>query len=673
MKSILLFLLLFAGQCFAYNGGAFPFTEIDSHGNYFSGGYKKSLIYVDGNFRALEVLGPVTGGLLEGKSRALLCTNSAIYDLDSSYHFVKRPETFEDLKCSTWKDRFAYVSKGILYLSGGSNFSVGSIHSLIHNYFDFFVVYKDGSISKITEKGLVPVIGNIGALDSKSVVKMSDDLVMRVDENGLYRYQIEGNRLSDKVRLPISSCTDNELCGLSIAADKSYLVSGYWGIWHGLDQNFKRVTSIPNLSQKGGRSSISHTGMGGSYIYIGDDDADIGKLKKLEINPPALHSSKRVVWLKTMKKDQLFSWSPQKNVRSSVIIQDENEPLPKDWAAYESDTLVSTPLEDPQAGLLGHQSAPLGPETAPWWRNRMNLPAIEDLLKDKPKYLISIGVIDTGITLNHPGLKGQIAINPNEIPNNQIDDDQNGMVDDYLGYDFVHDDSSPDDEHGHGTHVSGLIAGRFADGSPMGPSADNARLVIAKGLGSSGNSNSIDLARAVAYAVSRKVDILNCSWGGGFATQVLEDALSFAVESGVIVMMSAGNSSLDQDKSPEFPKGLPGLTLVASSNPSNTKSKSSNFGSKSVAWAVPGDEMYSTTKDGEFGMMSGTSMANGLSSGLVGLALSHSEIDRPSFLKNLCDTADQKGWKDKTRCGHLDLTHFFKVYAPFSINEKPLD
>lgn len=670
MKPIFLFLLFSASQCFGYNGGAFPFTEIDSLGNYFSGGYKKSLIYVDGNFRALEVLGPITGGLLEGKSRALLCTNSAIYDLDPNYHFMKRPETFVDLKCSTWKDRFAYVSKGILYLSSGSNFSVGSIHSLIHNYFDFFVVYKDGTISKVSENGLVPVIGNMGSLDSKSVVKMSDDLVMRVDENGLYRYQIEGNRISKKVRLPISSCTDNELCGLSIAVDKSYIVSGYWGIWHGLDQNFKRVTSIPNLSQKGGRSSISHTGMGGRYIYIGDDDADIGTLKKLEINPPALHSTRRVVWLKTTRKNQLFSWSPQKNVQSSVIIQDESEPLPKDWAAYESDTLVSTPLEDPPAGLLGHQSAPLGPETAPWWRNRMNLPAIEDLLKDKPKYLVSMGVVDTGITLNHPGLKGQIAINPKEVPNNQIDDDQNGLVDDYLGYDFVHDDSSPDDEHGHGTHVSGLIAGRFADGSPMGPSADNARLVIAKGLGSSGNSNSIDLARAVAYAVSRKVDILNCSWGGGFATQVLEDALSFAVESGVIVMMSAGNSSLDQDKSPEFPKGLPGLTLVASSNPSNSKSKSSNFGLKSVAWAVPGDEMYSTTKDGEYGMMSGTSMANGLSSGLVGLALSHSEIDRPTFLKNLCDTADQKGWKDKTRCGHLDLTHFFKVYAPFSLNEK---
>ncbi len=673
MQSLVLIVFLFAGTSFGYNGGTFPFTEIDSQGNYISGGYKKSLIYVDGNSRGLEVPGPVTGGFLEGKSRAALCTSSAIYDLDSSYVFVKRPETFVDLKCSTWKDRIAYVSKGILYLSNGTSFSVGNIHSLIHNYFDFFVVYKDGRVSKISDNGLIAVVGNVGSLDSKSVVKMAADLVMRVDENGLYRFQIEGNRLSEKARLPISPCTDNELCGLSIAADKSYLVSGYWGIWHGLDQNFKRVTSIPNLSQKEGRSSISHTGMGGRYIYIGDDDADIGKLKGLEVMPPALNSSKRVVWLKTKRKNQLFSWSPQKNVRSSIVIQDANEPLPKDWVAYESDSLISTPLEDPQPNLKNQQSPPVSPKDSPWWRNRMNLPAIEDFLKNRPKYLVTIGAVDTGITLNHPGLKGQIAINPNEIPNNQIDDDQNGLVDDYLGYDFVHEDSSPDDEHGHGTHVSGLIAGRFADGSPMGPSADNARLVIAKGLGPSGNSNSIDLARAVAYAVSRKVDILNCSWGGGFATQVLEDALSFAVDSGVIVMMSAGNSSLDQDKSPEFPKGLPGLTLVASSNSSNSKPKSSNFGSKTVAWAVPGDEMYSTTKDGEFGIMSGTSMANGLSSGLVGLALSHSEIDRPTFLRNLCDTADQKGWKDKTRCGHLDLTNFFEVYPPFSQNEVPVD
>ncbi|MEI8027904.1 MAG: hypothetical protein WCI18_16255 [Pseudomonadota bacterium] len=148
----LFFSLLVAGQSFGYNGGAFPFTDIDSKGNYLSGGYKKSLIYADGNFRGLEVEGPVTGGLLDGALRALLCTSSTIYELDSNFRFVRRPDTFTNLKCSTWKDRFAYLSGGNVYLSSGESFPVGNVHSLVHNYHDFFVVYRDGQIARMTQR-----------------------------------------------------------------------------------------------------------------------------------------------------------------------------------------------------------------------------------------------------------------------------------------------------------------------------------------------------------------------------------------------------------------------------------------------------------------------------------------------------------------------------------------
>ena len=656
-----------AGQSFGYNGGIFPLTEIRDSGDYVSGGFKKTLISVGGNFRALDVLGPVTGGLLEGANRALICTDKAMYTLDSKYIFGRNPRAFKDLKCATLKDRFVFLAEGKVHLSSGESFETAKVHSLIHNYLDFFAVYQNGSLAKVTKAGLLPMEGAIGGLDSKTSVKMANELVMRLDENGLYSYKVDNSRIGFKEKLPISPCSDDELCGLSLASDQSYLVSGYWGIWHGIGLNFRRVSSIPNLSREGGRSSVSHSGLSGRFIYIGDDDADLGKLPSISMTPNSWRSERRVVWLRNHDKNQVFSWSPQKNIRSSVIIQDSSEPLPKQWVAYEMDTVLSTPIGPSVTFNSGTQTGPYKDaleSSPPWWRLRMNLTDLEAILQSKPHRKIKIGIVDSGVAMNHPGLKDQMEINRNEIPDNQIDDDQNGLVDDDLGYDFIHEDGVPEDEHGHGTHVAGLISGRFADGTPMGPSADYAKLVVAKGLGASGSSNSIDLARAVAYGVSRDVDILNCSWGGGFSTQVLQDALTFAVDSGVIVMMSAGNSSLDQDRSPEFPKQLPGLTLVASSTSSNALSKSSNYGKKSVAWAVPGDEMYSTTKDGGFGMMSGTSMANGLSSGLVGLALAHSADDPKTLMSQLCSSSSKQNWNDKTFCGHLDLMNFFKINLP---------
>ena len=66
--------------------------------------------------------------------------------------------------------------------------------------------------------------------------------------------------------------------------------------------------------------------------------------------------------------------------------------------------------------------------------------------------------IDTGVDYNHPDLAANMWINPGEIPNNGIDDDGNGYVDDVLGIDTVNDDSDPMDDHGHGTHTAGTVA-----------------------------------------------------------------------------------------------------------------------------------------------------------------------------------------------------------------------
>ena len=648
---------------FAYNGGTHPFTEIDPAGNYIIGGQFKSLVMVQGSSRAIELDGPVTGGFLDASHRAVICSDKAIYELNSTLSFQKRAESFKDLKCLSLDNNLAVFSDGKAWINDGQRFKAGSIHSLVHNFHDFFIFFRDGSISKLTSEGLFPLSGSVGALSEKSTLRMANNLIMRADETGVYRFVMKENVVQQKFRVPVNPCSDNERCGLSLALDESYVVSGYWGLWEGQGDSVRRLTNIPNLSREGGHSSVSHNKLGGKYLYLGDDDVDLGQLPDLDIALRSFSSNaRRAVWVKGYHNQESFTWAAANGQTGSIIFQNHSDPLPDHWAAYENESIMETPLEaSSQPAELLDVSGKKAFSSEYWWRDQMQLDLILKRLKDTPSRQVQVGVIDTGLSLDHPGLRDQIAINADEIPNNSIDDDDNGLVDDYLGYDFVHDDSIPEDEHGHGTHVSGLIAGKMPDGSSMGPASSFAKLIIAKGLGVGGRSNSLDLARAVTYAVNRKAEILNCSWGGGFATQVLRDVILYALSKGVIVMMSAGNSSLDLDKSMEFPKMIAGLTLVASSDEKQKKSSSSNFGKLTVDWAVPGDQMLSTTKDGQYGLMSGTSMANALSTGITALALSKG-MDSPSIMmKRLCTSSTKLGWENRVECGLINPASYFGI------------
>lgn len=651
---------------FAYNGGTHPFTEIDSKGNYILGGQFKTLVVSGSNSRALEISGPVTGGFLNDSVTAAICSNTNIYELTSKLVFQRRAESFKNLKCSTLEGQLAQYSEGKVWIGEGKRFDVDDVHALLHNFRDFFVIYRNGSISKLIPTGLIPLAGSIGPLSEKSTIRMANSAIMRADDTGVYRFEVRENRILEKLRVPVNPCSDNERCGLSLASDGSYVVSGYWGLWQGQGESVRRISGISNLSREGGNSSVAHNKLGGKYLYLGDDDVDMGQLSELDFTDlPINGSSIRAVWVKGYHNQESFSWTAINGQKGSIIFQNVSDPLPENWASYEAESMIETHLVS-KASSLGyldlHRSENINSNF--WWRDQLQLDLILKRLKDGKSRQVLVGVIDTGIASDHPGLLNQISVNSGEVPGNSLDDDQNGLVDDYLGWDFVHDDETPEDEHGHGTHVSGLIAGRMPNGSSLGPASSVAKLVIAKGLGVGGRSNSLDLARAVAYAVNRKAEILNCSWGGGFATQVLRDAIEYALSEGVIVMMSAGNSSLDLDKSKEFPKMIPGLTLVASSDEKRAKSNSSNFGKFSVDWAVPGDRMLSTTKDGRYGEMSGTSMANALSSGITALALS---VGDPSagdplptnVLKRLCTTAIRQGWESRVECGLLDPISYF--------------
>ena len=158
---------------------------------------------------------------------------------------------------------------------------------------------------------------------------------------------------------------------------------------------------------------------------------------------------------------------------------------------------------------------------------------------------VVVGVIDSGIDYTHPDLRNNLWTNPGEIANDGIDNDGNGYIDDYYGYDFVNNDSDPFDDQGHGTHVAGTIAAQANNNTGVIGVAPNAKVMALKFLGANGGGSTFDAIEAINYAVMMGADLTNNSWGGGGPSQALYDAIANAGSAGQLFVASAGNGGFD--------------------------------------------------------------------------------------------------------------------------------
>ncbi|PGV53326.1 hypothetical protein COD92_06960 [Bacillus sp. AFS037270] len=241
---------------------------------------------------------------------------------------------------------------------------------------------------------------------------------------------------------------------------------------------------------------------------------------------------------------------------------------------------------------------------------------------------VVIGVIDTGVDINHPDLKAQIWKNPGEVAGDGIDNDKNGYVDDVNGWDFYNNDNSVYDEADgdeHGTHVSGTIAGTANTTGVIGL-APNVKIMSLKFLGPDGGYTD-DAILAVNYAKAKGVKITNNSWGGGGFSQALYDAIK---NSNSLFLAAAGNDGTNNDSSPHYPSNydLPNIISVAALDNTGNLAYFSNYGATSVDIAAPGQDILSTVPAwfGDYtyayDYFSGTSMATPHVTGEAALILS---------------------------------------------------
>ncbi len=231
---------------------------------------------------------------------------------------------------------------------------------------------------------------------------------------------------------------------------------------------------------------------------------------------------------------------------------------------------------------------------------------------------VVIAVLDTGIDLNHIDLQGNLWINRGEIPNDGIDNDNNGYIDDYYGWDFFNNDNDPSDDNGHGTSIAGVIAAVGNNSQGITGVMWNAQIMTLKFLDKYGYGTDEDALDAILYANKMGAHVINNSWNGGSYSKVLKDAISL---SKALVVCAAGNESKNNDIIPEYPASYTcsNLISVAATDMEDYITYFSNYGITSVDVAAPGTYIYSTLPGNKYGFSSGTSMSTAFVSGLAGL------------------------------------------------------
>lgn len=248
-----------------------------------------------------------------------------------------------------------------------------------------------------------------------------------------------------------------------------------------------------------------------------------------------------------------------------------------------------------------------------------------DKQKGNPELLAL--VIDTGIDVNHRDLTSNIWTNPNEIPNNKIDDDGNGYVDDVNGMNAITNTGSGIDDNGHGTHVAGIIGAEANNYIGISGVAHKVKLVGLKFLSATGTGSTANAIKAVQYGINlkragHKVVVMNNSYGSSYFSKPFLDAIQLASKEDILFVAAAGNNYANSDVTPFYPAGYDSFNVISVGSVDNSAQYNtfSNYGIASVDVAAPGSGILSTILSNNYGYKSGTSMAAPQVSGLAILA-----------------------------------------------------
>jgi subtilisin family serine protease len=300
---------------------------------------------------------------------------------------------------------------------------------------------------------------------------------------------------------------------------------------------------------------------------------------------------------------------------------------------------------------------------------------------------VLLAIIDTGIDYLHPDLKNKIYSNPGEtgVDNNGhdktlngIDDDGNGFVDDYRGWDFtdregfpfdssggdyLNWDNDPMDEQGHGTYIGGIAGAEVNNLTGVAGIAPNIQLVNLRAFDPAGFGEEDDVAAAIVYAVIIGVKVVNMSFGDNAFSLVLKDVIEYAYSQGLVLVGSSGNSG---SADPHYPSGYSEVISVGNSTVEDFVAGNSNYGS-TLDLVAPGSSIVTTARDNNYASISGTSAATPHVSATAALLLSLSSFTNEEvkqIIKSTTDDIGEPGWDLHSGAGRLNVFKAVSVVAP---------
>lgn len=250
---------------------------------------------------------------------------------------------------------------------------------------------------------------------------------------------------------------------------------------------------------------------------------------------------------------------------------------------------------------------------------------------------VVIGVLDSGITHAHPEFADRI------LP----------------GYDVINDDNDPEDDHGHGTHVAGIAAAALNNGIGMAGICGECSILPVKVLNKNNAGTWSGVAEGLVYAVDHGADIVVLSLGSKTKSQIIEEAVNYAIAHNVLIVAAAGNANSADNF---YPAAFDGVLGVGATDKNDEKWVLSNFGAQ-VDVVAPGDGIYSTFNNladptGGYAVLSGTSMATPHVAGLAGLLLAQNPTRTAAELLSLIETTatdlGQLGYDNQFGFGRID-------------------